>query len=170
MITRYLGLLLAFSVSFLSILGLVAAVPMSTLVVPGLTNSMVALVRTNMLQVSTQRYVARPIGCCNWLSHRISTCTAGSSAQQRKLSQNWNGQPYQSFAQLRSPPPTKLNATLNASDILQIAFKTVQAKPPASMALVANDDAVGDPASEYRTSYPCAGHGALDKVEWALQV
>lgn len=41
-----------------------------------------------------------------------------------------------------------LNETFNAWDVLQIAFETVQMKPAASMQLVANDDAVGDPASE----------------------
>jgi hypothetical protein len=47
------------------------------------------------------------------------------------------------------PPPSQLNASLNASDVLQIAAATIQAKPYDSMALVANDLAVGDPASEF---------------------
>jgi hypothetical protein len=46
------------------------------------------------------------------------------------------------------PPPTQLNASLNASDVLQIAFETIEVKPFDSMALVAGDSAVGDPASE----------------------
>jgi hypothetical protein len=52
------------------------------------------------------------------------------------------------FRSTAFPPPTQLNASLNASDVLQIAYETIQAKPFDSMALVANDSAVGDPASE----------------------
>jgi hypothetical protein len=47
------------------------------------------------------------------------------------------------------PPPSLLNASLNASDVLKIANETVQNKPFGSMTLVANDSAVGDPASEF---------------------
>lgn len=47
------------------------------------------------------------------------------------------------------PPPSQLNASLNASDVLQIVFETLQVKPFDSMALVASDSAVGDPASKF---------------------
>ncbi|KAJ3743376.1 Six-hairpin glycosidase [Lentinula detonsa] len=45
------------------------------------------------------------------------------------------------------PPPYELDASNNASDVLKIATSTVSAKPSDSLALVANDGAVGDPAS-----------------------
>ncbi|KAJ3998634.1 Six-hairpin glycosidase [Lentinula boryana] len=45
------------------------------------------------------------------------------------------------------PPPYELDAANNASDVLKIATSTVSAKPSDSLALVANDGAVGDPAS-----------------------
>ncbi|KAJ3867658.1 Six-hairpin glycosidase [Lentinula novae-zelandiae] len=45
------------------------------------------------------------------------------------------------------PPPHVLNSANNASDVLKIANDTVSAKPNDSLALVANDGAVGDPAS-----------------------
>ncbi|KAJ7591410.1 Six-hairpin glycosidase [Mycena floridula] len=44
------------------------------------------------------------------------------------------------------PPPTKLDAALNASDVLAIATRVVSAKSSDSMTLVV-DGAVGDPAS-----------------------
>jgi hypothetical protein len=53
------------------------------------------------------------------------------------------------FQSTAFPPPSQLNASLNASDVLQIAYDTVQAKPFDSMALIADDLAVGDPASEF---------------------
>lgn len=53
------------------------------------------------------------------------------------------------FSSKPFPPPDKLNATFNASDVLQIATQTVQLKPFDSMALVANDGATGDPASKF---------------------
>lgn len=47
------------------------------------------------------------------------------------------------------PPPHVLTPSLNASDVLSIAIRTVSSKPPGSttLALVENDGAVGDPAS-----------------------
>ncbi|KAJ3906046.1 Six-hairpin glycosidase [Lentinula edodes] len=45
------------------------------------------------------------------------------------------------------PPPHVLASANNASDVLKIANDTVSAKPNDSLALVANDGAVGDPAS-----------------------
>ncbi|KAJ3857150.1 Six-hairpin glycosidase [Lentinula lateritia] len=45
------------------------------------------------------------------------------------------------------PPPHVLDSANNASDVLKIANDTVSAKPNDSLALVANDGAVGDPAS-----------------------
>lgn len=46
-----------------------------------------------------------------------------------------------------------LDSSFNASDVLGIAFQTVSVKPFTSMALVAGDDATGDPASEF-LSFP----------------
>lgn len=65
------------------------------------------------------------------------------------------------FSRAAFPPPTRLNSTLNASDVLQIAYETLQAKPYNSMALVANDEAVGDPASEPCTFFEPALISAL---------
>ncbi|KAE9405940.1 hypothetical protein BT96DRAFT_963680 [Gymnopus androsaceus JB14] len=45
------------------------------------------------------------------------------------------------------PPPHELDGSDNASDVLQIANDTVTSKPSDSLPLVANDGAVGDPAS-----------------------
>ncbi|KIK65589.1 hypothetical protein GYMLUDRAFT_219758 [Collybiopsis luxurians FD-317 M1] len=45
------------------------------------------------------------------------------------------------------PPPTIPDSSNNASEVLKIANDTVSAKPSDSLALVADDGAVGDPAS-----------------------
>lgn len=45
------------------------------------------------------------------------------------------------------PPPPHLNASLNASDVLQIAVKTVSRKPSTSLPLIAGQGSAADPAS-----------------------
>ncbi|KII95923.1 hypothetical protein PLICRDRAFT_34874 [Plicaturopsis crispa FD-325 SS-3] len=45
------------------------------------------------------------------------------------------------------PPPTTLNESLNAHDVLDIANATVDLRPSSSLTLAASDEAVGDPAS-----------------------
>ncbi|KAA1465984.1 hypothetical protein DENSPDRAFT_830706 [Dentipellis sp. KUC8613] len=45
------------------------------------------------------------------------------------------------------PPPERLTAVNNASDVIRIAQSVVASKPPDSLPLVAGDGAVGDPAS-----------------------
>ncbi|KAJ3829051.1 Six-hairpin glycosidase [Lentinula raphanica] len=72
------------------------------------------------------------------------------------------------------PPPHVLDSSDDASDVLKIATDTVNAKPGDSLALVANDGAVGDPASigvavllanwtdSSDTSYGTAASGQLD--------
>ncbi|KAF8076064.1 Six-hairpin glycosidase [Lyophyllum atratum] len=45
------------------------------------------------------------------------------------------------------PPPAHLDASLNASDVLQIAVKTVSKKPADSLPLIANQGSAADPAS-----------------------
>ncbi|KZP00223.1 Six-hairpin glycosidase [Calocera viscosa TUFC12733] len=51
------------------------------------------------------------------------------------------------FSSWSLPPPTSLNSSYNASEVISIATKVVQAKPANSEPLVANDGAVGDPPS-----------------------
>ncbi|KAG6919278.1 hypothetical protein DXG01_007410 [Tephrocybe rancida] len=45
------------------------------------------------------------------------------------------------------PPPQHLNGTLNASDVLEIAVRTVSNKPASSLSLIAEQGSAADPAS-----------------------
>jgi len=92
----------------------------------GLDNATVSQVRANLLQVA-------------------STSWELGTAAEALTELSWPA--LSVFRSTAFPPPTQLNASLNASDVLQIAYETVQAKPFNSMTLVANDSAVGDPAS-----------------------
>jgi hypothetical protein len=77
------------------------------------------------------------------------------------------------FRSTAFPPPTQLNASLNASDVLQIAFQTLQAKPIDSMALVASDAAIGDPASESFRPYlnvPNSWNEKVSETPYYLQI
>lgn len=47
----------------------------------------------------------------------------------------------------RVPPPSKLNKTNNAEDVIAIAGQVVNAKTPGALPLIDGDGAVGDPAS-----------------------
>ncbi|KIM83914.1 hypothetical protein PILCRDRAFT_68878 [Piloderma croceum F 1598] len=98
----------------------------STTSPPGLDDATVSQVRANLLQVASASWelgtAAEALTELSWPALSVFRSTA-------------------------FPPPTQLNASLNASDVLQIASETVQNKPFDSMALVANDSAVGDPAS-----------------------
>ncbi|RDB20479.1 hypothetical protein Hypma_012481 [Hypsizygus marmoreus] len=51
------------------------------------------------------------------------------------------------FERSAFPPPAHLNVSLNASDVLEIAVKTVSRKPADSLALIANQGSAADPAS-----------------------
>ncbi|KZT60763.1 hypothetical protein CALCODRAFT_522895 [Calocera cornea HHB12733] len=51
------------------------------------------------------------------------------------------------FSSWSLPPPLSLNASYNASEVISIATKVVQAKPANSQPLVSADGAVGDPPS-----------------------
>jgi len=51
------------------------------------------------------------------------------------------------FEKSAFPPPARLKASLNASDVLDIAVKTVSKKPADSLPLVADQGSAADPAS-----------------------
>jgi len=107
----------------LLIVSSVTGLPTSQL---GIDDDTIAQVRANLLQVASASWelgtAAEALTELSWPSLSVFQSTA-------------------------FPPPSQLNASLNASDVLQIAFETLQVKPYESMALVADDLAVGDPAS-----------------------
>ncbi|KAF9076520.1 Six-hairpin glycosidase-like protein [Rhodocollybia butyracea] len=76
------------------------------------------------------------------------------------------------------PPPHILDNANNASDVLNIANNIVSAKPSDSLALVANDGAVGDPASigvavllaNWTSSNVSFATAASDQLDYLLNV
>jgi hypothetical protein len=92
----------------------------------GLNDQTVIKVRNNLVQVAN----------ASW--------ELGTAAE-ALLEYEWPG--LSIFRTTDFPPPGVLNSSLSASDVLQIAYETLAVKPNDSMALVATDLAVGDPAS-----------------------
>ena len=110
----------------------------------GLNDGTVAGVRSNMLQVANARY-AHPLNS-NKIKSTFSSWELGT-ATEALIELEW---PFLSvFNKSAFPPPTVLSSADNANDVLRIAIQTVSMKPYTSMALVAGDNATGDPASEY---------------------
>ncbi|KAF9452154.1 hypothetical protein P691DRAFT_722454 [Macrolepiota fuliginosa MF-IS2] len=93
---------------------------------PGFSESTIARVRTNLIQCANRSWelgtAAEALTELSWPALSVFNKTA-------------------------FPPPAHLNATLNATDVLAIANRTVSAKPPDSLPLIANEGSAADPAS-----------------------
>jgi hypothetical protein len=129
----------------LCIVGSFLVVTGSTTSQPGLDDATVSQVRANLLQVASARCCLRSHHFYLFSLEAFISWELGTAAE-ALTELSWPA--LSVFRSTAFPPPTQLNASLNASDVLQIASETVQDKPFDSMALVANDSAVGDPASE----------------------
>jgi hypothetical protein len=127
------------------IVGSFLVVTGSTTSPAGLDDATVSQVRANLLQVASARCCLRSYYFNLFSLEAFISWELGTAAE-ALTELSWPG--LSVFRSTAFPPPTQLNASLNASDVLQIASETVQNKPFDSMALVANDSAVGDPASE----------------------
>ncbi|TFK43267.1 Six-hairpin glycosidase-like protein [Crucibulum laeve] len=92
----------------------------------GFTNEEIAIVRKNLIQVANQSWelgtAAEALTEFSWPALSVFNASA-------------------------FPPPAHLNVSLNATDVLLIANRTVSNKPPTSLALIASEGSAADPAS-----------------------
>ncbi|KAJ3574544.1 hypothetical protein NP233_g1709 [Leucocoprinus birnbaumii] len=93
---------------------------------PGFTNETVSLVRSNLLQIANNSWelgtAAEALTELYWPALSV-------------------------FNQSAFPPPARLNSTLNATDVLSIANRTVSTRPANTMPLITNQGSSADPAS-----------------------
>lgn len=112
----------------------------------GLNEQTVINVRNNLVQVANARQISFSYLTSIQILIELSSWELGTAAE-ALLELEWPA--LSVFRTTAFPPPGVLNSSLNASDVLQIAYETLAVKPPDSMALVSTDLAVGDPASEF---------------------